>query len=86
MVFTTTKPTGKILSASFSSAGGQNLEMPDNKFINAFRWRKGKAVSKTKLNQLKKIALERYTPLRGRFGGVGNRNPGTFGSFGYKRT
>jgi len=47
-VFETTKPTDKILSASFSAAGGQNLEMPDNKFINAFRCRKGEEVEKTK--------------------------------------
>jgi len=48
MVFETTKPTDKILSASFSSAGGQNLEMSDDKFIDTFRWCKGKAGSKTK--------------------------------------
>ena len=48
MVFETTKPTDKILSASVPFAGGQNLEMPDNKFINAFRCRKGEDVEKTK--------------------------------------
>jgi len=47
-VFETTKPTDKILSASFSSAGGQNLEMSDNRFIDTFRCRKGEEVEKIK--------------------------------------
>ena len=50
-VFETTKPTDKILSASVSFAGGQNLEMSDNKFIDAFRCRKGKEVEKTKADR-----------------------------------
>ena len=52
MVFEVTKPTAKIVPTSVSFAGGHDLEKPDNRFINAFRWRKGKETEKTTLAYL----------------------------------
>ena len=56
-----------------------------DKFIDSFRCHKSEEVEKTKPEQLKITTTDKRSPCEVVWG-LGNRNPKTFGSFGYKRT
>ena len=85
-VFEATKPTDKIVSTSVSFAGGHDLEMSDNEFINTFRCHKGKEAEKTILAHILIKSFFISSPCEGVSGVRGNRNPRVFGPFDSKRT